>query len=146
VITIATAQLQSAAAEEMPPPSQLTSRGAIAWQATEDYKAAIDSCYIGKPGAAPQGPHFRACLKRLIRREAASLEAAYSATMSSLQSIPSQTERLRQSQRSWLQFQTANCEFAKAISGNENADESYHDCVLRSTIDRRVELRSLVGD
>jgi uncharacterized protein YecT (DUF1311 family) len=65
--------------------------------------------------------------------------------MSYLQSMPSQADRLRQSQRSWLQFQTANCEFAKVVAG-ENADSSYYDCVLRSTIDRRVELRSLVGD
>ena len=146
VIVIIMGQLQLAHSEEVPTPSQLTSRGNIAWQATEDYKSAIESCYHGKPGYMPQGPQFLACLKQLVRSESASLDAVYAGTIAYLKSSPSQTARLRQSQRSWLQFQDANCVFAKAVAAKDNLEEVYFDCVLRSTIDRRVELRSLVGD
>lgn len=132
-------------AEEAPPPSQLTSRGNIAWQATEAYKDAIDTCYHGQPGNAPQGPKYLACLKQQLRKESASLDAVYAGTASALKSAPSRIAVLRQSQRAWLQFQESNCAFAKAVAG-ESGEEFFVDCMLRSTIERRVELRSLVGD
>ncbi len=131
--------------QEAPPPSQLTSRGNIAWQASEDYRNAIDGCYHGKAGDAPQGPRFVACLKQLAGKESASLNAAYAGTIAALKSSPGQTAKLRESQRAWLQFQESNCGFAKTVAGNAS-EEFYFDCMLRSTIDRRVELRSLVGD
>ena len=146
VIAIILGQFRLAHAEELTPPSQLTSRGNIAWQATEDYKSAIESCYHGKPGFAPQGPQFLACLKQLVRSESASLDAVYSGTIAYSKSSPNQTAKLRQSQRAWLQFQDANCGFAKAVAPKDLAEEWFFDCVLKSTIDRRVELRSLVGD
>jgi uncharacterized protein YecT (DUF1311 family) len=130
---------------EAPSPSQLTSRGNIAWQATEEYKQAIDACYGGKPGDAPRGPRFLSCLKQLLSSEAATLNAVYAGTLGYLKSSASQSGKLRQSQRDWLKFQVSNCSFTKAVSG-PSSDESYFDCMLRSTIDRRVELRSLVGD
>jgi uncharacterized protein YecT (DUF1311 family) len=146
VIVIILGKFQLVHAEELSPPSQLTSRGNIAWQATEDYKSAIESCYHGKPGFAPQGPQFLACLKQQVRSESASLNAAYSGTITYLKSPPDQTAKLRQSQRSWLQFQDSNCGFAKAVAARDNSEEFFFDCVLKGTIDRRVELRSLVGD
>lgn len=146
VIAITMGQLQLARSQEAPPFSQLTSRGNIAWQTTEDYKRAIESCYHGKSGDMPQGTQFLTCLEQLVRSESASLDAVYSGTILYLKSSSSQTAKLRQSQQSWLQFQVANCGFAKAVAPKDNEDEFYFDCVLRSTIDRRVELRSLVGD
>jgi hypothetical protein len=41
--------------------------------------------------------------------------------------------------------QKSNCEFAKAVAG-QVGEEFYFDCVVRSTIERRVELLRLVGD
>ncbi len=132
-------------AEEAPPSSQLTSRGNIAWQASEDYKDAVDGCYHGKPGDAPQGPKYLACLKQLLGKESASLDGAYAGSLAYLKSSPGKLALLRQSQRAWLQFQESNCAFARAVAG-DSGEEFFFDCMLRSTIERRVELRSLVGD
>ncbi len=132
-------------AGEAPPPSQLTSRGNIAWQASEDYKDAVDGCYHGKPGDAPQGPKFLACLKQLLGKESASLDGVYAGSLAYLKSSPNRIAMLRQSQRAWLQFQESNCAFARAVAG-DSGEEFFFDCMLRSTIERRVELRSLVGD
>jgi uncharacterized protein YecT (DUF1311 family) len=137
---------QLAHSEEAPPPSQLTSRGNIAWQATEDYENAIDSCYSGTPGNAPKGPQFLACLKQLLGKESALLNSVYAGTINYLKSAPHSTALLRQSQRAWLQFRASNCEFAKTAAPRDSSEEFYLDCMLRGAIDRRVELRSLVGD
>jgi uncharacterized protein YecT (DUF1311 family) len=145
-LTIVLIPFRLAHSDEVPPPYQLTSRGNIAWQAAEHYKFAIESCYHGVAGSAPRGPQFLACLKQLVRSESATLDAAYSGTISYLKSSPDQTAKLRQAQRSWLQFQDTNCRFARAVAPRSDADEFFFDCVLRSTIDRHVELRSLVGD
>jgi len=125
VIVIILGKFQLVHAEELSPPSQLTSRGNIAWQATEDYKSAIESCYRGKPGNVPQGPQFIACLKQQVRSESASLDAVYSGTIEYLKSSPSQTAKLRKSQRPWLQFQDSNCGFAKAVAAKDNAEEFF---------------------
>jgi uncharacterized protein YecT (DUF1311 family) len=129
-----------------PPPYELTSRGNIAHVATLAYKSAIESCYPETAGSAPRGPQFVACLKQRLRQEAASLDKAYAATVGLLRTSPNKISRLRQAQRAWQEFQSANCAFAQGVAPGSEAAEFLLDCQLRSTIDRRVELRSLVGD
>ena len=93
----------------------------------------------------PHGPKFIVCLKQLVRSESTALDAVYAGT-ADLKSSADQTAKLRQSQRAWSQFQDANCGFVRVVAPKDSVEEFYFDCVLRGTIDRRVELRSLVGD
>jgi uncharacterized protein YecT (DUF1311 family) len=129
------------------PLHEVTPRGLIATNATEQYRDAIQACerYV-----SPEGPYtqrFAACLKQQLRNAAADLEGVYSGTIAYLKSSPDQLARLRQSQRAWLSFQTQNCAFAKSLGPpGPNADVAAIDCDLRSTIERKVELRSMVGD
>jgi uncharacterized protein YecT (DUF1311 family) len=57
-----------------------------------------------------------------------------------------QASRLRTAQKAWLQFRDENCEFIRSVAPRRSADESFYDCLLKITIDRRVELRRSVGD
>jgi uncharacterized protein YecT (DUF1311 family) len=127
-------------------PSELTSRGVIAAAATEAYKEAIDSCPGIEPGSAPQGPKFVACLKRKLRSENETLVKTLNATASFLKPIPDRAAKLRNAQGAWIKFRDENCGFARLVAPQGEADAFYYDCLLRVTIDRRVELRSLVGD
>ena len=150
LITVITAIMllpcQMAYSANVPQPYELTPRGNIASQANDSCKQAIESCYHGVAGNAPHGQEFLACLKQLVRSEFATLDAVYNGTISYLKSSAAQTATLRQAQHAWLQFQAANCGFARVVAPRSSAEEFYLDCILRSTIDRRVELRSLVGD
>jgi uncharacterized protein YecT (DUF1311 family) len=146
ILTCQCARAHAAEHGQPVPPHELTSRGNITWQSTEEYKRAIGSCH------ETHGPQFLACLKEHVRSEAAQLDAVYKGTIDFLKSAPDELAKLRQSQREWLKFQKANCEFARAVAPKDipfsegSPDEFYFDCVLKSTIDRRVEFRSLVGD
>jgi len=129
-----------------PQPYELTARGVIAAAAGDAYQQAIESCYRGKPGDAPQGPQFLACLKKGYRAESDALARAYDGTLAALKTLPDRGAKLRNAQGAWTKFRDANCSFARAVAPQENADESFYDCLLRATIERRIELRSLVGD
>jgi len=130
----------------VPQPYELTSRGVIAEAATEAYKQAIESCYQGTLGDAPHGSQFLACLKQQLRSESETLAGAYSGTTSFLKSSSDQMAKLRNAQSAWTKFRDENCAFARAVAPKGDADAFFYDCLLRATIDRRVELRSLVGD
>jgi uncharacterized protein YecT (DUF1311 family) len=130
----------------IPQPYQLTSRGVIADAASEAYKDALESCYRGTPGDAPSGAQFLACLKQQYNSAGKTLTAAYDGTVSALKSFPGRAARLRDSQAAWLKFRDENCAFAKAVAPKSDAEAFLYDCLLRTTIERRVELRSLVGD
>lgn len=73
------------------------------------------------------------------------LDAVYRARISYLAS-PDQASRLRTAQKAWLQFRDEDCEFIRSVAPRRSEDESFYDCVLKTTIDRRVELRRSVGD
>jgi uncharacterized protein YecT (DUF1311 family) len=126
-------------------PSELTSRGVIASAAAEAYQQALEPC-DGEPGSAPQGPKFFACLKQQLRSEIETLTGAYAATRSFLKASPDQLTKLRNAQNAWSKFRDENCAFARAVAPKDDAEAFFYDCLLRATIDRRVELRSLVGD
>jgi uncharacterized protein YecT (DUF1311 family) len=139
---------RAGAAQEthVPQPYELTSRGVIAEAASEAYKQAIESCYSGRPGDSPHGPQFLACLRQQQRGESETLAGAYNGTAAFLKSSPDQSARLRTAQSAWMKFRDENCAFARSVAPKGEADQSFYDCLLRATIDRRVELRSLVGD
>jgi uncharacterized protein YecT (DUF1311 family) len=146
IISAVACQAARSEAETVPQPYELTARGVISAAATEAYKQAIESCYGGKPGDAPQGPQFLACLKQQYRSESAALAAAYNGSVAALKSSSDRTARLRSSQNAWVKFRDDNCAFARSVAPREQAEESFYDCLLRTTIDRKAELRSLVGD
>lgn len=130
----------------VPQPYELTSRGVIAEAATQAYRDALESCPAGTPGSAPQGPKFLACLKQQLRSENETLAGTYRATVSFLKSTSDRMAKLRNAQSAWSKFRDENCGFARSVAPKEATDEFFYDCLLRATIDRRVELRSLVGD
>jgi uncharacterized protein YecT (DUF1311 family) len=108
---------QPAHSEGVPPePHTITSRGVIAFQATENYKTALNSCFPGTRGNAPHGPQYLACLKEKAREETAFMDNAYKGTISYLRSSPTQIVSLRKAQRAWEQFRDANCEFARRVA------------------------------
>jgi uncharacterized protein YecT (DUF1311 family) len=129
-----------------PQPYELTSRGVIAEAATQAYKEALESCPAVTPGSAPRGPKFLACLKHQLRGENERLAGAYRATISFLKSASDRTAKLRNAQSAWRKFRDENCAFARSVAPKDEADAFFYDCLLRATIERRVELRSLVGD
>ena len=127
-------------------PYELTSRGVIAAAATEAYKEAIESCPGTEPGSAPQGAKFVVCLKRTLRNENETLTGALNATASFLKSTPDRAAKLRNAQGAWMKFRDENCGFARAVAPQSEREAFFYDCLLSATIERRVELRSLVGD
>jgi uncharacterized protein YecT (DUF1311 family) len=129
-----------------PQPYELTSRGTIASDATERYRAAIEDCFKGQPGSAPGGSAFLACLEKQTRVQDATLNEIYRGTIGYLKSSPEKIARLQSSQRGWLQFRDANCAFARSVAPAQDAAKFFYDCVLRSIVERQAELRSLVGD
>ena len=134
------------AQDHVPQPYELTSRGVIAADAGEAYRLALESCYQGKLGDAPQGPQFLACLKKAYRSESGTLAKTYDGTLVALKSSSDRAGKLRDAHSAWTKFRDANCSFARAVALAESADASYYDCLLRATVERRIELRSLVGD
>jgi uncharacterized protein YecT (DUF1311 family) len=127
-------------------PHELTSRGVISEDARETYRQVVEPCYHGVTGKSVHGPELLDCLTLQVRREGETLDAVYRARISYLASSPDQASRLRTAQKAWLQFRDENCEFIRSVAPGRSADESFYDCLLKITIDRRVELRRSVGD
>ena len=105
----------------------------------------IDACAGGVAGQMPQGARFVRCLKQKAISERNALVGVYRSTLSSLPSAE-QAVPLRKAQRAWLDYRDANCAFVKTVAPQEQAEAFFYDCLLKTTIDRRAELRSLVGD
>ena len=145
-VILVTCKASWAEENHVPQPYELTSRGVIAQAATEAYKEALEPCTEGTGGNAPQGPKFLACLKQQLHDESEKLTDAYNVTSSFLKSSADQTKKLRSAQGAWIKFRDENCGFARAVAPKGEAEEFFYDCLLRVTIERRVELRSLVGD
>jgi uncharacterized protein YecT (DUF1311 family) len=127
-------------------PHELTSRGVISEDARETYRQVVEPCYHGVPDRSAHGAEVLDCLRLQVRREGEILDAVYRARISYLASAPDQAARLRSAQKVWLQFRDENCEFIRSVAPRRSADESFYNCVLKTTIDRRVELRRSVGD
>jgi uncharacterized protein YecT (DUF1311 family) len=127
-----------------PAPSELTSRGIIANAAKEAYSLAIDDCWQRDQAAATKSGEFLNCLRQQALVEVKALEATFLAAR--LKSSPQQRLQLDASQSAWGQWRETDCSFARAVAPIERADLFYYDCFLRLTIERRTELKSLVGD
>jgi len=94
-----------------------------------------------------RGPQFLNCLQRQARNQQDILEAVYSARMSYLRSnAPELAASLQSAQEAWLHFREANCGFVRATARANYADEAFQNCVLRTTIYRRINLHWLIGD
>jgi uncharacterized protein YecT (DUF1311 family) len=125
-------------------PSERTAGGIMTEHVRKLYRDAIEACYQ-EAGKVARGPAFLDCLKRQVRSEEAALNAVYNARIAYLVSFPELAATLRNAQTAWLYFRDANCAYIRAVE-RANADESFQDCVLRSAVSRRVELRWSVGD
>jgi uncharacterized protein YecT (DUF1311 family) len=125
-------------------PHERTARGVMTEQVRKVYSDSIEACYQ-EAGRAARGPAFLDCLKRQVRSEEAALDAVYNARIAYLGSLSELAATLRNAQTAWLHFRDANCAYIRAVE-RAHADESFQDCVLRSTVSRRVELRWSVGD
>jgi len=113
------------AAECDVPPAEATGRGNIAWQANEWYKEAITPCLPRL---------FADCLEQKVRESSADLDAVVKGTFNYLMAdAPAKTVAFRQSQQGWLQFQKANCTFARVLWDKKvDADKAHLDCMLHS--------------
>jgi uncharacterized protein YecT (DUF1311 family) len=87
------------------------------------------------------------CLQRHVRSQQDALEAIYDARMSYLGAQSAElAASLQNAQAAWLRFRDANCAFFRSTAQASYADEAFQNCVLRTTIYRRVNLRWLIGD
>jgi uncharacterized protein YecT (DUF1311 family) len=105
----------------------------------------IDACYH-EAGQSARGPRFLDCIRRHARSQEDALAAVFDARMSYLQASPELAASLQNSQTTWVQFREANCAYIRAIAQPSYADEAFQNCLLRTTIYRRVHLRWSVGD
>jgi uncharacterized protein YecT (DUF1311 family) len=122
-----------------PQPHEVTAQGIIADDATQRYKQAIEKC----PGKEPTVD----CFKKQAQIEERTLNEIYRGTLDYLKGKPAQTTLFRHSQRAWVDFRKIDCDFARSLfSRNEDQERAFYDCMLRKTVDRQAELRSLVGD
>jgi uncharacterized protein YecT (DUF1311 family) len=135
---------QSARSQEMDP-HEMTALGVISENVREIYAREVEVCY-NEAGKVARGPQFLGCLQRQVRSQQDALDAVYSARMSYLRSSPELAASLQNAQEAWLHFREANCGFVRSTARANYADEAFQNCVLRTTIYRRVNLRWLVGD
>jgi uncharacterized protein YecT (DUF1311 family) len=127
-------------------PHEMTALGVISENVREIYAREVEICY-NEGGKASRGPRFLDCLQMHVRNQKDALDATYDARMSYLGSYsPELAASLQQAQAAWLQFRDANCAFIRSIARASYADEAFQNCILRTTIYRRVQLRWLVGD
>ena len=127
-------------------PHEMTALGVIAENVREIYAREVEFCY-NDAGKAARGPKFLDCLQRQVRSQQDALEAVYGARMSYLGSYsPELAASLQNAQEAWLHFREANCGFVRSTARANYADEAFQNCVLRTTIYRRVHLRWLIGD
>jgi uncharacterized protein YecT (DUF1311 family) len=85
-------------------------------------------------------------LKRRARSQEEALAAVFSARMSYLEASPELAATLQKSQTAWVEFRDANCAYIQSIARPAYSDEAFQNCLLRTTIYRRVHLRWSVGD
>lgn len=127
-------------------PHEMTALGVISENVREIYASEVEACYQ-EAGKASRGPKFLDCLQRHVLSQKDALDATYDSRMSYLSShSPELAASLQHAQAAWLQFRDANCAFIRSIARASHADEALQNCVLRTTIYRRVQLRWLVGD
>jgi uncharacterized protein YecT (DUF1311 family) len=136
---------QSARSQEKDP-HWMTALGVISEDVREIYAREVEACYH-EAGEAARGPKFLDCLQRHVRSQQDALEAIYDARMSYLGAQSAElAASLQNAQAAWLRFRDANCAFFRSTAQASYADEAFQNCVLRTTIYRRVNLRWLVGD
>ena len=127
-------------------PHEMTALGVIAENVREIYAREVEACY-DQAGKVARGPQFLNCLQRQARNQQDILEAVYSARMSYLRSnAPELAASLQSAQEAWLHFREANCGFVRATARANYADEAFQNCVLRTTLYRRINLHWLIGD
>jgi uncharacterized protein YecT (DUF1311 family) len=127
-------------------PHEMTALGVISENVREIYAREVEVCY-NEAGKVARGPKFLGCLQRQVRSQQDALEAIYGARMSYLGSYSSElAASLQNAQEAWLHFREANCGFVRSTARANYADEAFQNCVLRTTIYRRVHLRWLIGD
>jgi uncharacterized protein YecT (DUF1311 family) len=125
---------------------EITALGVISEHVREIYAREVEVCY-NEAGKVARGPQFLACIQRQVRSQQDALEDVYRARMSYLGSYSSELAALLQNaQEAWLHFRDANCGFVRSTSRANYGDEAFQNCVLRTTIYRRVHLHWLIGD
>jgi uncharacterized protein YecT (DUF1311 family) len=126
-------------------PHEMTSHGVVSEHVRKMYAKEIEACYQ-EAGQTARGPQFLDCLKRRARQQEDALAAVFSARMSYLEASPELAATLQKAQTAWVQFRDANCAYIQSIARPSYADEAFQNCLLRTTIYRRVHLRWSVGD
>jgi uncharacterized protein YecT (DUF1311 family) len=126
-------------------PHEMTAQGVISERVRATYAQEVQDCYH-EAGQSAHGPQFLDCLTRHARNQEETLDAVFGARMSYLEASPEVATMLRKAQTAWVQFRDANCAYTRAIARPSYAEEALQNCLLRTTIYRRVHLRWSVGD
>jgi uncharacterized protein YecT (DUF1311 family) len=126
-------------------PHEMTSLGVISENVRAMYGQEIEACYH-EAGQLPREPQFLDCLKRHVRSQEEALAAVFAARMSYLEASPALAAALQKAETAWVQFRDANCAYIRSIARPGYADEAFQNCLLRTTIYRRVHVRWSVGD
>lgn len=121
-------------------PAELLPSGQILSAANEDYAELVNRC--GPFSLSDRS--FDNCLQKAAAEADRRMTEAYRQSLSII--APSKKEALRETQRVWLQFLKANCEFIRLIAPSDSRKQQYYDCLIRMAIERAKELRNRIGD
>jgi uncharacterized protein YecT (DUF1311 family) len=121
-------------------PADLLPSGQILSATNEEYAELVNSC--GKLISSDRA--FENCLQRVATEADRRLNEAYRQSLNMI--APARREALRDTQRIWLQFLSANCGFVRVIAPSDRHMEQYYDCLIKMATERAKELRNRIGD
>ena len=123
----------------------MTSQGVVSERVRDMYAQEIEACYR-ESGQIARGPQFLDCLKRHARSQEDALAAVLVPGCRTWRHLEKLAATLQKAQTAWVQFRDANCAYLRSIARPSYADEAFQNCILRTTIYRRVHLHWSVGD
>lgn len=105
----------------------------------DEYTGRFDKCMEASGGVTVE---MLNCIADELATQDARLNGAYSDARRDLSEERQQV--LLNSQRQWIAYRDANCEFYATIGGTL-AQVASNDCLLRETTERAAELENMVG-
>ena len=118
---------------------EMTSQGVVSERVRDMYAQEIEACYR-ESGQIARGPQFPGLSQAPCAQPRRCSGSCFSARMSYLETSPELAATLQKAQTAWVQFRDANCAYLRSIARPSYADEAFQNCVLRTTIYRRVHL------
>ncbi|ACO79230.1 hypothetical protein AvCA_30650 [Azotobacter vinelandii CA] len=124
--------------KSLPPALALLAIATLAQAQEPTYNPAYAAC-MDKAGGVTAG--MIDCIGTELATQDRRLNAAYRTLGQNL--TPERRQRLQRTQRLWLQYRDANCDFYADPDGGSLARVAANECVLRETTERAAELERL---